>query len=142
MPWTLTRLTGGAAHTALRRLPWPMGTSRASATGLRILLSLPCVPRLGAKRSPISNLPAVVVALPWWPERDFPLPRSRVLPMRTINGLLLTFWLGLVVVGCTPQKTYTGKTVDKFVGRVTHNGKPVDFPADQQAQITVYHESG
>src|SRR5438132_11217381 len=68
MPRTLTRLTGGAAHTVLRRLPWPTGTSRASRPGLRILLSLPCVPPLGAKRCPISNLPAVVVALPWWPE--------------------------------------------------------------------------
>jgi hypothetical protein len=62
--------------------------------------------------------------------------------MRTINGLLLTFSLGLVVVGCTQQKSYTGKTVDKFVGKVTHNGKPVNFPADQNAQITVYHEGG
>jgi hypothetical protein len=61
--------------------------------------------------------------------------------MRTINGLLLTFSLGLVVVGCT-QKSYTGKTVDKFVGKVTHNGQPVNFPADENAQITVFHETG
>ena len=61
--------------------------------------------------------------------------------MQTINSLLLTLWLGLVVVGCT-HKSYTGKTVDKFVGKVTHNGQPVNFPADEQAQITVYHESG
>jgi len=61
--------------------------------------------------------------------------------MRTIKGLLLTFSLWLLVVGCT-QKTYTGKTVDKFVGKLTHDGKPVNFPADEQAQITVYHEKG
>src|SRR5205085_867457 len=64
-----------------------------------------------------------------------------VLPMRTINGLVLPFWLGLVVVGCS-HKPFPGKTVDKFVGKVTHNGNPVNFPADQEAQITVYHESG
>jgi len=62
--------------------------------------------------------------------------------MRNFNGILLTFWLGLVVVGCAPPKSYTGKTVDKFVGKVTHNGEPVNFPADQQAIIKVYHESG
>jgi hypothetical protein len=61
--------------------------------------------------------------------------------MRTIKGLLLTFCLGLVVVGCT-HKSYKGKTVDKFVGRVTHNGQPVNFPADQNARITVFHERG
>ena len=61
--------------------------------------------------------------------------------MRTFNGLLLTFSLGLVVVGCT-DKNYEGKTVDKFVGKLTHNGEPVSFPADQYAQIKVYHESG
>ena len=62
--------------------------------------------------------------------------------MRTINGLLLILWLGLVVVGCAPKIPYTGKTVDKFVGKVTHNGKPVNFPADEKAEITVFHESG
>jgi hypothetical protein len=65
-----------------------------------------------------------------------------VLSMRTIKGLLLTFGLGLVLVGCGPTKTYTGKTVDKFVGKVTHNGQPVSFPADQEAQLTLYHQSG
>jgi hypothetical protein len=61
--------------------------------------------------------------------------------MRTFNGLLLIFWLGLVVVGCT-YKTYEGKTVDKFVGKLTYNGESVNFPAEQYAQIRVYHESG
>src|SRR6267142_2050555 len=139
------RLTGGAAHTpAGRRLPWPTGTSRFSTTRLRILLSLPCVPRMGAKRPPITNLPAVVVALPWCSaprKRDFPLPRSTVLPMRTINRLLLTLWLGLVVAGCS-QKPFPGKTVDKFVGRVTANGQPVSFPAEQMAELKTFHETG
>jgi hypothetical protein len=61
--------------------------------------------------------------------------------MRTINSLLLTLWLGLLVVGCS-KKPFPGKTVDKFVGKVTHNGNPVSFPADQNAQMRVYHESG
>ena len=62
--------------------------------------------------------------------------------MRTLNVLLLTCWLGLVVVGCAPKIPYTGKTVDKFVGKVTHNGKPVSFPADQTVQMSLFHESG
>jgi hypothetical protein len=62
--------------------------------------------------------------------------------MRTTNVLLLTCSLGLVVVGCAPKKSYTGKTVDKFTGRLTHNGQPVNFPADQNAEIKVSHESG
>ena len=61
--------------------------------------------------------------------------------MRTMNGLLLTFSLGLVVVGCS-QKPFPGKTVDKFVGKVTHDGRPVSFPAEQTVQMRVYHESG
>lgn len=62
--------------------------------------------------------------------------------MRTINGLLLTLGLGLLV-GCTSHsKTYPGKTVDKFVGALTYNGGPVNFPADQKAQLEVHlHES-
>jgi hypothetical protein len=61
--------------------------------------------------------------------------------MRTINRLLLTFWLGLVAVGCS-NKSFTGKTVDKFVGKVTHNGEPVNLPADQSPLLRLYHESG
>jgi hypothetical protein len=61
--------------------------------------------------------------------------------MRTIKGLLLTFGLGLLISGCT-HRSYTGKTVDQFVGRVTHNGQPVNFPADLHAQIAVFHEKG
>jgi len=62
--------------------------------------------------------------------------------MRTINGLLLTLGLGLLVVGCTPGKSYKGKTVDKFVGKLTQNGEPVSFPGDQKAQLEVHlHES-
>ena len=61
--------------------------------------------------------------------------------MRTISGLLLTFWLVLGVVGCA-QKPFQGKTVDKFVGKVTHNGNPVSFPAEQMAELKLFHESG
>ena len=61
--------------------------------------------------------------------------------MRTINGLLLTFSLGLVVVGCS-EKPFPGKTVDKFVGKVTHNGNPVSFPAEQMTELKLFHESG
>lgn len=61
--------------------------------------------------------------------------------MRTVIGLLLIFCLGLAVVGCA-QQPFPGKTVDKFVGKLTHNGNPVNFTEDQEVQIAVFHESG
>jgi len=62
--------------------------------------------------------------------------------MRIINSFLLTLGLGLVVVGCSQNKPpFPGKTVDKFVGKLTHDGKPVSFPPDT-AVLKVYHEKG
>jgi hypothetical protein len=62
--------------------------------------------------------------------------------MRTINRLVVTFCLGLAVFGCTDKKGgYEGPTVDAFHGKVTHNGKPVQF-GENEAQLTLYHEKG
>jgi hypothetical protein len=62
--------------------------------------------------------------------------------MRTINRLVLTFCLGLVVCGCTNNRGgYEGPTVDAFHGKVTHNGNPVKF-AENEAQLNLYHEKG
>jgi hypothetical protein len=62
--------------------------------------------------------------------------------MRTINRLVLTICLGLVVFGCTQRRGgFEGPTVDAFHGKVTHEGKPVKF-AEDEAQLTVFHESG
>src|SRR2546423_15175424 len=66
-----------------------------------------------------------------------------VLPMRTINRLVLTFCLGLPVFGCTDNKGgYEGPTVDAFHGKVTHNGNPVKFAENEEVQLKVFHESG
>ena len=63
--------------------------------------------------------------------------------MRTINRLVLTFCLGLAVFGCTNNKGgYEGPTVDAFHGKVTHNGNPVQFAENEEAQLTLYHETG
>ena len=62
--------------------------------------------------------------------------------MRTINQLVLTFCLGLAVFGCTDRRGgYDGPTVDAFHGKVTHNGNPVNFAAENEAQLALYHES-
>ena len=63
--------------------------------------------------------------------------------MRTINRLVLTFCLGLVVFGCTKRRGgYEGPTVDAFHGKVTHNGNPVKFAENEEAQLSLYHEKG
>jgi len=63
--------------------------------------------------------------------------------MRTINRLVLTFCLVLAVFGCTKKRGgYEGPTVDAFHGKVTHNGNPVKFAENEEAQLTVFHESG
>jgi hypothetical protein len=63
--------------------------------------------------------------------------------MRTINGLVLTFCLGLAVFGCSNGKGgYVGPTVDAFHGKVTHNGNPVTFAENEEVQLTLYHEKG
>ena len=62
--------------------------------------------------------------------------------MRTINRLVLTFCLGLAVIGCANKRGgYEGPTVDAFHGKVTHNGNPVKF-AENEAQLSLYHEKG
>ena len=63
--------------------------------------------------------------------------------MRTINRLVLTFCLGLAVVGCGKDRGgFEGPTVDAFHGKVTHNGKPVKFAATEEVQLKVFHDSG
>jgi hypothetical protein len=63
--------------------------------------------------------------------------------MRTTNRLVLTFCLGLAVVGCGKDRGgFQGPTVDAFHGKVTHNGNPVKFAPTEDVQLTVYHDSG
>lgn len=63
--------------------------------------------------------------------------------MRIINRLVLTFCLGLAAFGCDRNKGgYEGPTVDAFHGKLTHNGNPVKFGENEDAQLSVFHESG
>lgn len=60
--------------------------------------------------------------------------------MRVGFGLALGLALGLTAVGCGPKISYDGPTVDKFHGRVAHEGKPVSFPAGEQVFVELFHE--
>jgi len=63
--------------------------------------------------------------------------------MRTITRLALTFCLGLAVFGCAKDnKGFDGPTVDAFHGKVTQNGNPVKFAANEEVKLNVFHESG
>ena len=64
--------------------------------------------------------------------------------MRTFNGLVVTCCLGLTVFGCKKDDKggYDGPTVDAFHGKVTHNGNPVQFAENQEAQLALFHEKG
>jgi len=63
--------------------------------------------------------------------------------MRTINRVVLTFCLGLSVFGCgKPSGEFEGPKVDAFHGKVTHDGKPVKFGEGDEAQLSVFHETG
>jgi hypothetical protein len=53
--------------------------------------------------------------------------------MRHGIGLLLLGLLFTPLLGCEPPKVkeFDGPTVDKFVGKLVHEGKPVQFPEDE-----------
>lgn len=63
--------------------------------------------------------------------------------MRTINRLVLTFCVGLTVFGCgKPTGEYEGPKVDAFHGKLVSDGKPVTFAENEEAKLSVFHESG
>jgi len=63
--------------------------------------------------------------------------------MRTIHRLVLTFCVGLTVFGCgKPTGEYEGPKVDAFHGKLVSDGKPVKFAENEEAQLSVFHESG
>ena len=64
--------------------------------------------------------------------------------MRIINRLVLTFCLGLALLGCGKDNKggFQGPTVDAFHGKVTHNGNPVKFADGEEVQLKVFHTSG
>lgn len=53
--------------------------------------------------------------------------------MRSAIGSLLLSLVFLALLGCEPPKVkeFDGPTVDKFVGKLVHEGKEVKFPEDE-----------
>lgn len=62
-----------------------------------------------------------------------------ILSFRT---LLVVLVIAIAICGCS-RKEYKGPTVDAFVGRVTHQGKPVRFPDDEEIRLRLFfHDKG
>lgn len=60
--------------------------------------------------------------------------------MRVLSGLGLALGLA-VLIGCGPPVAkYEGPTVKEFTGRLVHDGKPVNFPADEKVTLRAFHE--
>jgi hypothetical protein len=57
--------------------------------------------------------------------------------MRGLCGALFALTVVVPLVGCDPPKVkeYEGPVVDKFVGRVVQEGKPVKFPDEEQVAV-------
>jgi hypothetical protein len=57
--------------------------------------------------------------------------------MRKLFGALLLSGVLLPLLGCDPPKLkeYDGPVVDKFVGKVLHEGKPVKFSDDELVSV-------
>jgi len=60
--------------------------------------------------------------------------------MRLATGVVLAAAVGLTAGGAE-KKSFDGPTVEAFVGRVVHDGKPVHFPPDEKVQVKLVHES-
>jgi hypothetical protein len=61
--------------------------------------------------------------------------------MRMQGCIILLLLLSLS--GCGPRKSFDGPTVDAFVGRLTHDGKPVTFPDNEEVILELgYHGTG
>jgi hypothetical protein len=60
--------------------------------------------------------------------------------MRVSFGPALAVAIVVSAVGCNSHKEFDGPTVDAFTGRLTHDGKPVAFPADERVLLELFHE--
>jgi hypothetical protein len=55
--------------------------------------------------------------------------------MRTCCASLFLVAAGLFATGCGGGKSFDGPTVDKFNGKLAHDGKSVAFPAGETVQL-------
>jgi hypothetical protein len=60
--------------------------------------------------------------------------------MRVSYGPALAAAIVVSAVGCGGHKEFDGPTVDAFTGRLTHDGNPVTFPAEERVQLQLFHE--
>ena len=57
-------------------------------------------------------------------------------------GCLILVCMALLETGCRSKRGFDGPTVDAFTGRLTHNGKPVNFSEGEGISLKLVHESG
>ena len=61
---------------------------------------------------------------------------------RAFQAVGLVVAAGLVA-GCgEPVAKFEGPTVNEFVGKLVHEGKPVSFPAEEKVTLQAFHEKG
>jgi hypothetical protein len=60
--------------------------------------------------------------------------------MRVSFGLALAGAIVIAAAGCGGHKEFDGPTVDKFTGRLTHDGQPVAFPPEERVLLELFHE--
>jgi hypothetical protein len=62
--------------------------------------------------------------------------------MRLMLAVFALVALTFTTMGCNSDKAKYGPTVDAFNGKLTHDGKPVSFPAGEDVSLKVFHEKG
>ena len=61
--------------------------------------------------------------------------------MRRLSSAILFTGFILAAAGCGPKKSFEGPTVDAFVGRLQHDGKPVSFASGETVELRLMHET-
>ena len=64
--------------------------------------------------------------------------------MWKVSGALLCGAVLMLQAGCEPPKVkeYDGPTVDKFVGKLVHEGKPIQFADDEDVSLDLMFLKG
>lgn len=59
--------------------------------------------------------------------------------MRWVSAAAMAALMAIITVGCERRATFDGPTVDKFDGKLVHQGKPVAFPDGEKVQLKAFH---